>query len=168
MQFGKVRRLAPETLSDLAMLATLHDIGKIAVPEEILKKSEQLTEAEWTEIKAHPLTGCRILQAIHITNPATEEAVLTHHERWNGSGYPYGLRAEAIPLISRLIAIIDAYDVMTHNRPYRPKLTHAAAVEELRRGAGSQFDPLLVTEFVEFINAEVCPEVENYEERQPN
>ena len=152
--FGEHLRLPGATISDIAMLATLHDIGKIAVSEEILKKQESLTDAEWAVVRTHPDVGYRILRAIRELSFGAEEAVLAHHEHWNGAGYPRGLNAEGIPFISRLITIIDAYDVMTHDRPYRNAMTHEMAVAELKRCAGTQFDPELVEKFLEFIDGQ--------------
>ena len=149
--FGKFLWLPAEMISDLALLATLHDIGKIGIAEEILNKPDKPTEEEWTTIKTHPELGNRILRATRMVSFAVEEAVLLHHEHWDGSGYPKGLKAEAIPFISRAVAIIDAYDVMTHDRPYHCAITHEQAIAELQRCAGSQFDPVLVAKFVEFI-----------------
>ena len=137
----------------LALLATLHDIGKIGIPEEIINKSGPLNSEEWESLKTHPEVGNRILRATRMVSFNVEEGVLMHHEHWDGSGYPQGLKEEAIPFISRAVAIIDAYDVMTHDRPYHCAIAHAQAIEELQRCAGSQFDPELVERFVEFIGA---------------
>ena len=149
--FGKYLRLPVEMISDLALLATLHDIGKFGIPNEIINKPGSLSSEEWELMKTHPEVGNRILRATRMVSFAVEEAVLLHHEHWDGSGYPKGLKAEAIPLISRAVAVIDAYDVMTHDRPYHCAIAHEQAIEELRRCAGTQFDPVLVAKFVEFI-----------------
>ena len=149
--FGKYLQLPVEMIADMALLATLHDIGKIAIAEEIINKQGPLNSDEWELIKTHPEVGNRILRATRMVSFAVEQAVLMHHEHWDGSGYPNGLRAETVPLISRAVAIIDAYDVMTHDRPYHRASTHEQAIAELQRCAGSQFDPELVTKFVEFI-----------------
>ena len=151
LQFSEYLQLPDKMISDLAQLATLHDIGKVAISEQILNKTGSLTADEWAIVKIHPLMGRRILRATRLVSFNIEEAVQAHHEHWDGSGYPHGLKAEAIPYISRLIAIIDAYDVMTHDRPYRRALAQETAVGELERCAGSQFDPELVEKFVEFL-----------------
>ena len=137
--------------AELVAATMLHDIGKIGLPGELLTKEAGLTAEEWIEIKTHPEMGYRILRAIRELSYSAEEAVLTHHEHWNGAGYPKGLKREAIPFISRMITIIDTYDVMTHDRPFRDALTHGEAVEELKRCAGTQFDPLMVEKFLEFL-----------------
>lgn len=152
IRFGEFLRLTDEQIYDLALLATLHDIGKVAVPEQLLNKNGALTTAEREVMEAHSSLGNRILRATRMVSFDVEEGVMAHHEHWDGSGYPKGLRAEAIPLISRVIAVLDAYDAMTHDRPYRYALSHDQAVDELQRCAGSQFDPELVVKFVTLIN----------------
>ncbi|MEI6287500.1 MAG: PAS domain S-box protein [Bacillota bacterium] len=151
--FSGYLQLSNGTVSDVALLATLHDIGKIAIPDEIINKTGSLSAEEWAIVQTHAEIGNRILRATRLVSFAVEQGVLSHHEHWNGSGYPNGLRAEAIPFISRVIAIIDAYDVMTNDRAYRQAITNKQAIAELRRCAGSQFDPELVAKFVEFIGA---------------
>jgi len=152
----------------LATLATLHDIGKIAIPEEVINKSAALNAEEWELIKAHPGMGNRILRATRMVSFGVEEGVLAHHEHWDGGGYPRGLKTYDIPVISRIITIIDAYDVMTTERPYSAAMTHERAIKELQRCSGTQFDPELVEKFVEFIGAELRPEVEGYDKQQTN
>ncbi|MGO0122592.1 HD-GYP domain-containing protein [Desulfothermobacter acidiphilus] len=125
------------------LAAHLHDIGKIGVPDEILCKPGKLTPAEWAKMQEHPVIGYRILSR----SPSLKEVarmVLYHHERWDGTGYPEGLRAEAIPFGSRVIAVADAIDAMLSARPYRPPLTVNECLSEIERGGGKQFDPLLV------------------------
>ncbi|RDV80712.1 HD-GYP domain-containing protein [Ammonifex thiophilus] len=125
------------------LAAHLHDIGKIGVPDEILRKPGKLTPAEWAKMQEHPVIGYRILSRSSSLKEIAR-MVLYHHERWDGKGYPEGLRAEAIPFGSRVIAVADAIDAMLSARPYRPPLTIAECLAEIERGGGSQFDPLLV------------------------
>lgn len=126
----------------------LHDIGKIGIPEELLNKPGQLTREEYEIICKHTEIGHRILQSVsHVAD--ISEIVLCHHERWDGKGYPKGLKGEEIPLVSRIISIADTFDAMTSDRSYREALTEEIAVKELLLGRGSQFDPYLTDVFVE-------------------
>jgi len=126
----------------------LHDIGKIAIEEGILNKQEKLTNQEWNEIKRHPDIGFRILSSSYEMQELAGY-ILAHHERWDGRGYPKGLKGEAIPKISRIIALADSYDAMTNERPYRTALTEETVINELRVNAGLQFDPEITRVFVE-------------------
>ncbi|MBO8128763.1 MAG: diguanylate cyclase [Peptococcaceae bacterium] len=150
LEMGHALDLPVNQLNDLALLAILHDIGKIAIPEEIIQKPSRLSPEEWKTMQKHAEIGCRIARSspelAHIA-----EAILAHHERWDGTGYPQGLKGEEIPLISRIIAIVDAYDAMTHDRPYRKAISREEAIEELKKGAGSQFDPKLVEIFIKVL-----------------
>jgi diguanylate cyclase (GGDEF)-like protein/putative nucleotidyltransferase with HDIG domain len=127
--------------------ALLHDIGKVAIPDEILNKPGGLTEPEWAVMKDHTVVGERILRAIPGLG-GVARIVRHDHERWDGTGYPDGLAGKDIPVGSRLILACDAYQAMTSDRPYRAAMTHAQAVDELVKGAGSQFDPEVVEAFV--------------------
>jgi diguanylate cyclase (GGDEF)-like protein len=130
----------------IRVAALLHDIGKVAVPNEILDKPAGLTSAEWRSVVQHPRIGQVILeQAAGLKDSVP--IILHHHERYAGHGYPFGLRAAEIPLGARIVAIADAYDAMTNDRPYKRAISHDDAVAELRRHAGTQFDPDLVTLF---------------------
>ena len=131
----------------LILLVAVHDIGKIAIDTEVLNKKDPLTPEEWKIIKKHPEMGYRIAMA-SIELAAVAEYILSHHERWDGKGYPEGLKGEEIPLLSRIVAIVDAYDAMLTDKPYRKKLTKEQAVEELKKNAGTQFDPELVESFI--------------------
>ena len=146
--FGRQINLDAEEIDVLVRAAELHDIGKIAIPDEILHKDGDLTEEEWALMRKHPKIGERVLQAAPALGPVAE-LVRSTHERWDGTGYPDKLHGSAIPVGARAILICDAYNAMTEGRPYRAPMTSDEAVEELRRGAGTQFDPELVKTFAE-------------------
>jgi diguanylate cyclase (GGDEF)-like protein len=126
----------------------LHDLGKLAVPDQILDKPGSLTKSEWRVVVEHPKIGQIILEQAGAVRDAAS-IVLHHHEWFNGQGYPHGLAGAEIPIGSRIVAIADAYEAMRSNRPYKPSMTHAEALAELRRQRGTQFDPELVDMFVE-------------------
>ncbi|MEW6324702.1 MAG: HD domain-containing phosphohydrolase [Nitrospirota bacterium] len=130
--------------------AILHDIGKIGIPERILNKPDTLTEEEFAIIKRHPAIGAAIVGHIEFLKPVIP-LILHDHERWDGGGYPEGLRGEEIPLGSRIIAVVDAYDAMAVDRVYRRAPGHEHAVRELRRCAGTQFDPAVVAAFLDVL-----------------
>ncbi|HZC28447.1 MAG TPA: diguanylate cyclase [Gaiellaceae bacterium] len=137
---------------ELTRLAgSLHDLGKLAIPEELLRKAGELTDSERLVLERHPQIGYRMLDSLGVDPVA--DIVLHHHERWDGAGYPDGLRGEAIPLGARIIFVADSYDAMTSDRVYRPRRSHEEALAELRRCSGTQFDPLIVDGFVEELEA---------------
>lgn len=146
--FGRQLNLDAEEIDVLVRAAELHDIGKIAIPDEILHKDGKLTEEEWELMRKHPKIGERVLDAAPALGPVAS-LVRSTHERWDGEGYPDGLSGRDIPRGSRAILICDAYNAMTEGRPYRPAMSSSEAIEELRRGSGTQFDPELVKCFAE-------------------
>lgn len=156
-------------LQNMKYVALLHDIGKIGVPDSILNKPGRLTDAEFAVIKKHPVTGGEILKDIH-TIDHLQDGALFHHERYDGKGYPFGLRGTDIPLCARIVGVADAYDAMTTNRVYRDKLSTERVISEFERGKGTQFDPNLADLFIEMIregfsvviNEEESPETALY------
>lgn len=149
-QLGSAMGLPKHQLQDLELLAHVHDIGKIIIDDSILNKPDTLTQAEWIQMKKHPEIGYRIAVASsdirHIA-----DGILDHHERWDGHGYPQGLSGKQIPETARILAIVDAYDAMTHDRPYRKALTKDQAIQEIKENAGTQFDPEIAEAFIEQI-----------------
>lgn len=139
-------------LERLVLLAKLHDVGKLGVPEWILNKPERLNEEEWESIKKHTEIGFRITTASHDLISIADE-VLSHHENWDGSGYPRGLSGKEIPYLARIISIVDSYEVMTCGRLYKAVLRSQEALNEIRNGAGSQYDPELAVSFIRFMLA---------------
>ncbi len=147
---GEALGLRDDDIHDLMLLSRLHDLGKIAIPKHILNKPSSLTAKEWETVKKHPEVGYRIAESSPDLLPIAE-AILAHHERWDGTGYPQGLRGEAISILARILAVVDAFDVMTNGRPYKEPMSTAQALEELKRCAGSQFDPEVVEVFVKMV-----------------
>jgi HD-GYP domain-containing protein (c-di-GMP phosphodiesterase class II) len=141
---------APELLSEpqLEFGFRLHDIGMIGVPSATLVKRGPLTQTDVDEIREHPWLGERIVAPVPGLNGLAREVIACHHERWDGSGYPRGLRAHEIPVAARIFGIVDAFDAMTHDQPYREALTPLAALGEIEATAGTLFDPELASAFI--------------------
>jgi response regulator RpfG family c-di-GMP phosphodiesterase len=146
LRLGRELGLDSEQTRSLEFGSLLHDIGKIGVPDAILRKPAPLTEEEWQEMREHPLHGQKILRGIEFLEGAAR-VVSQHHERWDGTGYPLGLRGEEIDLNARIFAVADAFDAMTSDRVYRAGKSYERAADELGRHAGAQFDPRVVEAF---------------------
>lgn len=144
---GEKLGISERSINDIRLLAQFHDIGKVGIPDKILFKPGMLTDEERAEMNKHSEIGYRIASSIpeiaHIAN-----FILRHHERWDGKGYPLGLREEDIPLEDRIVALADTYDAMTNDRPYRKALSHEEAIKEIIKNSGTQFDPNLVEIFI--------------------
>ncbi|KAB3530042.1 PAS domain S-box protein [Alkaliphilus serpentinus] len=151
IKLGEGLQLDNDKLNELSLLAILHDIGKIAISDTILQNPGRLSPDDWEKMKRHSEIGYRIAETspelVHIA-----KYILFHHERWDGTGYPHGLKGDEIPLLSRIISVVDAYDVMTHARVYNKAISHQEALEEIKRCAGSQFDPLVANRFIEIFS----------------
>ena len=137
----------PQRVEAIRSGGPLHDIGKLAVDPAILRKPGALEPDELEEIRTHPVAGRRMLDGMRALRGALD-CVLHHHERWDGTGYPFGLGGDEIPFEARILAVADAYDAMTTDRPYRAAMSHEDAVSEVERCAGSQFDPLVAEAFL--------------------
>lgn len=150
MKVGRSLNLMEKDLGELQLLGMLHDIGKIGIDDKILNKPGKLTEEEWTIMKKHPEIGYRIASASHRLGRIADY-ILYHHERWDGTGYPSGMKGDDIPLLSRILSVADAYDAMTEDRVYRKAMSKEEALEEIKRNSGSQFDPVIADIFIESI-----------------
>ncbi|NLZ33789.1 MAG: diguanylate cyclase [Clostridiales bacterium] len=142
--------LSKKDKENLIYGAYMHDIGKINIPKEVLMKKMPLTNEEWEMLKQHPENGVEIIKTIDSLSGAMP-IILHHHERYDGKGYPYGLKGEEIPFLARILCIVDSFDAMTSNRPYNKRKTYEEAIEELKRCSGAQFDPELSNAFIEVI-----------------
>jgi HD-GYP domain-containing protein (c-di-GMP phosphodiesterase class II) len=149
---AKLMNLSEEEVRDVEIASVLHDIGKIGIPDEILKKPGKLTAEETALMRRHPEYGWSVMKTI----PGCERAsllILHHHEMWDGKGYPAGLRGDDIPLGSRIVAVTDAFDAMTTDRPYRKGMSHAEALERLQASSATQFDQGVVSVFAAYLTS---------------
>ncbi|MFW6026942.1 MAG: HD domain-containing phosphohydrolase, partial [Candidatus Woesearchaeota archaeon] len=147
VKLAKEIDLDQNLINDLKLLADMHDIGKVGINEKIIKKSSSLNHEEWNTMKRHSEIGYQIANSTPELS-SIADAILSHHEHWDGSGYPLGQKGTEIPLLARIIAITDAYDVMTSNRPYKKAKSKQNAIAELKKEAGKQFDPNLIKVFI--------------------
>lgn len=152
VKMGKALGMPSKGVANLNLLAQVHDLGKIGIPDSILLKEGPLTEDEWAIMRQHSEKGYRIaMNTPHLMDVA--ELILRHHEKWDGSGYPLKLKGEEIPIECRMLSIVDAYDAMINDRPYRKGMGKQAALEELKKCKGTHFDPDLVDLFVDIESA---------------
>jgi putative nucleotidyltransferase with HDIG domain len=151
LRFARDLGLPQEELESLKTAAYLHDLGKVGISDRLLLKPGPLTAEERAIIQAHPVIGEKIVSPLNL-KPREREIILHHHERWDGTGYPQGLAKEEIPLLCRLVALSDVFDALTSDRPYRQKFSIPEALEEIRAGAGTQFDPDLARRFVKLLS----------------
>ena len=148
LMIGNCMDLSKEELEELKLISSLHDIGKISVKYDILIKKGILNEEEWEEVRSHSIHGYNMTESIKEFK-GISKYILFHHEQWDGNGYPYGLKGDSIPLLSRIVTIADAFDSMTRDRVYRMKLSKESAMREILRNRGKQFDPVIVDHFLE-------------------
>ena len=155
-RLGREMGISDSDIGRLELLAVLHDIGKVAIPQDIIKKQGKLTPEERSIIEQHTVKGYRIAKSsVELEDIA--DGILSHHEKWDGTGYPNNLKGEEIPLIARIIAAVDSHDVMVNDRPYHKAMPESSAIEELKRCAGTQFDPHVVEMFVRLLEREELP-----------
>jgi hypothetical protein len=148
VEVGRKLGLGPDEIAGIKLGALFHDVGKIGVPESLLSKPAELTDDEWIAMKAHPTIGASLLGNVPMLD-RIRPLVLAHHENFDGTGYPHGLKGAEIPLAAQIISVADAYDAMTSERPYRVALRPKAALRELRANAGTQFNPVVVEAFIQ-------------------
>jgi diguanylate cyclase (GGDEF)-like protein len=154
-KLGKKLHLKQNELDDLKLFALLHDIGKIGVGDQILNKPSKLTDEEYVLMQQHPLIGYKIANSVEALK-GISNYILTHHEWWDGTGYPNQLKHDDIPLLSRILSIVDAWDAMTNDRVYRKAISEEMAVKEIIDHKGSQFDPLIADQFIQCIQNKNC------------
>ena len=148
VEVGRKLGLGADEIAAIKLGALFHDVGKIGVPESLLSKPAELTDEEWVEMRAHPMIGASLLGNVPMLE-RIRPIVLAHHENFDGTGYPHGLKGSEIPLAAQIISVADAYDAMTSERPYRLALRPKQALRELRANAGTQFNPVVVEAFIE-------------------
>jgi HD-GYP domain-containing protein (c-di-GMP phosphodiesterase class II) len=148
--FAQKIQLPAPVIADLRLLAKFHDIGKVGIPDNILFKPGNLTPDEVAVMRRHCDIGFRIAKSVPDLDPIADW-ILMHQEWWNGEGYPLNLAGEEIPLACRILALADAFDAMTNDRPYRKSMNYQAAIDEIRKCAGTQFDPVLAETFIEML-----------------
>lgn len=156
MLMGRRLNFSDDDKFILQLSAALHDIGKIGVPDHILKSAKSLKDVEYRLVKEHPVTGSKIVGRIDELKEVAAN-IKHHHERYDGSGYPDGLKGDVIPLISRILSIVDAYESLVSDRIYRKGKTSIEAIEELRENSGTQFDPRLLELFIEEVSPDLSP-----------
>ncbi|HBT20641.1 MAG TPA: histidine kinase [Peptococcaceae bacterium] len=167
VKMGQKMGLSFEKIADLSLLAQVHDLGKVVIPDEILFKKGPLSEEEWEIMRQHPVRGSRIaLSSPDLAGIA--DLILKHHERWDGKGYPLGLKGEDIPIECRILAVADAFDAMTNDRPYRRAMKKEEALKEIKNEAGKQFDPQVVEVFLSMFTGKDDKEVINLNEKRAN
>jgi HD-GYP domain-containing protein (c-di-GMP phosphodiesterase class II) len=151
VRLGKQMGLSDEQLSQLYRGSLLHDIGKIAVPDSILLKKGKLTAQEMEQVRLHPQHALMFMEQIEFLRPALD-VPYAHHEKWDGSGYPRGLKGKEIPLLARIFAIVDVWDALTSDRPYRAAMPMTEALDEIQDGSGNHFDPQIVDAFMAMLD----------------
>ncbi len=164
-RLGKAMNLSDSDIGKLELLAVLHDIGKVAIPHHVLVKKGKLNDEEFKIMQQHTVKGYRIAKSSPELGDIAE-CILSHHEKWDGTGYPNRLKGEEIPLLARIISAVDSHDVMVHNRPYHQAMPEEDAIKELRRCAGTQFDPNIVEVFTKLLEEEEIPKIREERERQ--
>lgn len=152
VQLALALGMSAEEVDNLRLVALLHDVGKIVIPDEVLNKPGRLTDEEFEQMKRHTVIGSDIIKDIDLI-PGVGAGARSHHERYDGRGYPDGLKGEEIPYVARIIAVADAYDAMTSNRVYRKHLTREKVLDEIEKGVGTQFDPEIATLLIKLLRS---------------
>ena len=166
-RLGKALNLSDTDVGKLELLAIMHDIGKVAIPHQVLLKKGKLSDEEFEIMKQHTIKGYRIANASPELS-SIADCILSHHEKWDGTGYPNKLKGEDIPLLARIISTVDSHDVMVHDRPYHRAMPEEDAIKELRRCAGTQFDPNIIEVFTRLLEEEELPKIQKAREAAAN
>ena len=166
-RLGKALNLSDTDIGRLELLAIMHDIGKVAIPHQVLLKKGKLNDEEFEIMKQHTIKGYRIANASPELS-GIADCILSHHEKWDGTGYPNKLKGEEIPLLARIISAVDSHDVMVHDRPYHRAMSEENAIKELHRCAGTQFDPHVIEVFTRLLEEEELPKKQNEQEAAAN